>query len=774
LKKRFKLKYLIAAAVNVATVAAVLFAEAVNASSIEVSARRAFEKSYSEVAAQSIGYVRKEMDIYMKQAETDAAALSGHQSMSEDEKLSTMKRLTADGAFYDLILLDANGNSLSGLRGSGVAFPESVFMRAMDGFTDISGKSRIYSGSVEYNAFSAPIYTNGEITGVLAGIVPTERLTLILTSVIFGERTDSFAVNPEGKIYMISAYYENSAFYGENIFDSFVMEEDDFFSVKNDFVTSAPVGMHKAEIGGAVRVVSYNALGIGDLIIVRIVPESVITDAISPITVRLAVFNTGFLIAAVALSVAFTVYYFRNAAVVSYYADEKEKLTSTDALTGCYAMSKFLEEAKGILRLDDYYLKNYVVSLDINKFRSINDMLGYDRGNQILKQMAEIITRDTGKNDIVTRVNDVFYFVVSCENDSRLIKTIDSVIADAEYVAPDQNLVLSIGIYGIDDRKLSVQLAMDRADIARRMVKNVSESAYAFFDDKVLTKIREEKEIEDIMDDALARDEFIPYLQPKYALRVESDMVLDADGNLGFIDFNAPGGANTAVMGAEALVRWKRNGQLVPPYKFIPLFESNGFITKLDKYIFEETCKRQKQWINRGLPIKVISVNASRVNLFKPYYIQELSDICQKYSVPTRYFEIEITETIAGDDLDILKEKIFEIKKLGFHASIDDFGSGYSSLNMLKDLPVDILKIDRGFLAEDMLKNERAYKVLEHVISLAVSLNIKTVCEGLETEGQVEILRDLGCDMAQGYYFAKPMPLDEYERLVYGKGDFNI
>jgi diguanylate cyclase (GGDEF)-like protein len=764
-----KLKYFVAAAVNVAALAAVFALEALGSASVGFTARGVAENFYSEVAFQSISYVRKELESYLGGTELCAARFSEHRDMSEERKLELMHELMREGMFYDLILLDAEGNSLSNLRGSGIGIPQEAYERAMGGFSVITGKSRIYSSSIEYNAFASPVYTGGEVTGVLAGIVPTERLTLILTSVIFGERADSFAVNPFGEIYMVSTFYENASLYDENIFDSLVMEEEKFFEIKSDFATYDPNGLYKAVIGEESRVVSYNPLGINDLIIVRILPESVIQNAASSIVRQTTFSNVVFLLLTGLFAAGATVYFFRSKAIISYYAEEKEKMASTDALTGCYTLGKFTQEAEAMLKFDDHNLEIYAVSSDINKFRSINDMLGYDKGNQILKTMAETLMRDMGKNNIVTRVNDVFHFIVSCENEEKVKEIIDSIIADAEYIVPGLHLVLSIGIYHIDDRKISVQTAMDRADIARRTVKNVPESTCAFFDNKVLSKIREEKEIEDVMDDALEKGEFIPYLQPKYALRVESDMVLDADGNLDFIDFNTAGGKNTAVMGAEALVRWKRDGKLVAPYKFIPLFEENGFITKLDKHIFEEVCKRQKQWINRGFPIKVISVNVSRVNLFQPYYIQELSDICQKYSVPTRYFEMEITETIAGNDLGMLKEKIYEIKKLGFHASIDDFGSGYSSLNMLKDLPVDILKIDRGFLAEDMLKNERAYKVIEHVISLAVSLNIGTVCEGLETEEQVEILRNLGCDMAQGYYFAKPMPLDEYEELVYGK-----
>ena len=184
--------------------------------------------------------------------------------------------------------------------------------------------------------------------------------------------------------------------------------------------------------------------------------------------------------------------------------------------------------------------------------------------------------------------------------------------------------------------------------------------------------------------------------------------------------------------------------------------------------MFREVCKLQKTWKNMGYTPKVISVNMSRLHFPDPHFVDTLKGICDEYGIDTKYFEIEVTESAAYENINILMDVFSKIKAAGFHVSIDDFGTGYSSLNMLKDLPVDVLKIDRSFLTEDADEEENASKIIACVVSLASSLDISTICEGIETKEQANLLSKLGCDMAQGFYFARPMPVKDFEKLVYG------
>lgn len=414
-----------------------------------------------------------------------------------------------------------------------------------------------------------------------------------------------------------------------------------------------------------------------------------------------------------------------------------------DSVTGFDSWQKFMEEYDDKLTNTS---KGYaLLSLDVDKFKEVNDTVGFEGGNEILKKIAHVLSRNIGMGDVFARSSaDRFYLLVAYRDKEELIELMNRIISDVDYQITAIRIVISIGVYLITDRTVSVHTAADRADIARSSVKVHKESAYRFFEFSMLESIREEHFIENIMEAALERHEFMVYLQPKFSLDGENE-----------------------VTGAEALVRWKHNGKLLSPGQFIPLFERNGFVTKLDFYMFREVCRLQKAWQNQGFAPKIISVNMSRAHLRNPEFVQDLVNFCKEYEIDPKYFEIEITESAAFENIDILMAVFKQIKEAGFHVSIDDFGTGYSSLNMLKDLPVDVLKIDRSFLTEDANESENASKIIGSVVSLATVLNISTICEGIETKEQANLLSKLGCNMAQGFFFARPMPIEDYEKLVY-------
>ena len=242
------------------------------------------------------------------------------------------------------------------------------------------------------------------------------------------------------------------------------------------------------------------------------------------------------------------------------------------------------------------------------------------------------------------------------------------------------------------------------------------------------------------MDYALEHGEFVMYLQPKYSI------------------------STAGVVGAEALVRWIHPEKgMLPPAEFISVFEKNGFIIKLDEYIWEQACKAIRGWIDSGVQPVPISVNISRVHLTDEKFIDVLDRLIEKYDIPKNMIETEITETVenAGDS-----EVIKRLKERGYMLLMDDFGSGYSSLNMLKSTPFDVIKIDRDFFSEFML-SDRGKKIISHTISMSKDIGLDMVAEGVETKEQAEFLKNCGCDVAQGFYYSKPVPINDFERLVY-------
>ncbi|HBH0600569.1 TPA: EAL domain-containing protein, partial [Clostridioides difficile] len=290
-----------------------------------------------------------------------------------------------------------------------------------------------------------------------------------------------------------------------------------------------------------------------------------------------------------------------------------------------------------------------------------------------------------------------------------------------------------------------INTIMDRANTARKTIKGGHKNSFAFYDKEMHKKILKEKEIENSMVDALNNGEFIVYFQPKYSL------------------------SDYQIIGAEALVRWDNPQKgLIPPIEFIPVFERNGFIVNIDFYVFEEVCKKIREWMDEGQKVVPISVNLSRMHFVNSNFIEKFKLIVDKYKIPTRLIELELTETAVLDNIEGLLDTMNNLKEKGFVISMDDFGTGYSSLNLLKELPVDILKLDRAFFTEkDESNNEKI--VISNVIKMAKELKMKVISEGVETISQVEFLKQIGCDMVQGYLFSKPMPVKEFEKIAFKK-----
>lgn len=216
------------------------------------------------------------------------------------------------------------------------------------------------------------------------------------------------------------------------------------------------------------------------------------------------------------------------------------------------------------------------------------------------------------------------------------------------------------------------------------------------------------------------------------------------------------------IAGAEALIRKKEKNKLILPNKFIPRYEETGEIVKLDMYVLEEVCKLQKKWKEKNYPILPISINESRQHLKNPNHIKELTNIIQKYNVNPKYIELELTESIVIEDINLAKQAEQRVHELGFQTSMDDFGTGYSAFNVLKDIEINILKIDRLFF-ENLEENSRAKIIVQSIVEMCKKLNIKTVAEGIENKAQVKFLKEIGCDLIQGYFFSKPLPIKKFE-----------
>lgn len=423
-----------------------------------------------------------------------------------------------------------------------------------------------------------------------------------------------------------------------------------------------------------------------------------------------------------------------------------DRVISKDPLTGLLTLPKFEAEAmKLIASRND--LNYAIVYSDFDKFKYINDEWGYSLGNEILKFFAANISKFLEPGELFCRISgDSFVNLFIYRDKSEFLERIKFIFytINQAYRArfPKVNPIIISGLYFMtkDDGVLSI--AMDKANTARKRLKGFHKSTLSIYDENLHKTLTKEKIIENQMYDALKNHEFIVYMQPK-------------------IDLNS-----LNIVGAEALVRWKnQNGELMNPAEFIPVFEKNGFILEMDFYVYEEAFKMLRNWLDMGKKEIIISINVSRLHIDDDNFIQKLEKLLEKYRIPSRLIEIEITESIFMNELDRLQRFISTLRSKGFLISIDDFGSGFSSLNLLKTLPIDIIKLDKDFFTYNVM-DEKDKIIIANIINLAKGLGLKVISEGVETMDQALFLKENNCDMVQGYFFFKPMPMEELGKLI--------
>lgn len=446
------------------------------------------------------------------------------------------------------------------------------------------------------------------------------------------------------------------------------------------------------------------------------------------------------------LVVAVTVVFVVIMLIMKYQLHYKQY--GRDDVTGGKNKKEFEHIAKDLLKGDGQYVLVYA---NIDRFKLINENYGNEVGDGILRKIHEIIDDELRWDEVSGRVMaDNFGILMRYHSlqklDERLYRISKKLSELSDANGNRYGIVLYFGVYVIEQGDTSdVSTMLEHANLALKKISPSHLVAMGVYDVKDSERLGRDKELEMKMHSALENGDFVPYLQPKYELKGES------------------------IAGAEALVRWVDPEEgMIYPDEFIPLFENNGFIVELDLYMFECVCKLVERWKREGYSIVPISVNLSRSHFEIPNFFDYYEYVLKKYDVPPKSIEIELTESLFYNDSESLMNLVNQIHNAGLSCSIDDFGSGYSSLNMLKDVRVDALKLDRVFF-ESGGNDERAKDVIESVIRLAQALDLHTISEGVEQREQVDFLKQMDCDLIQGYVFAKPMPVPEFEKLAFVK-----
>ncbi len=430
-----------------------------------------------------------------------------------------------------------------------------------------------------------------------------------------------------------------------------------------------------------------------------------------------------------------------------------EKVIQYNLVTGIWNFSKFTVEAEKILKATSNVNHYAILHIDICKFRFLNDNYGFETGNKVLKAVAEVFSEFAEPDELYASLwADHFVCLVKCKEETVLLSRARMLMERVNqeiYDFCDYRLTVKAGAYFITESDLkegkSINDMLQYANHALTTISDSYKNSMAIFNSSMKKEIETFRLVNQDMINAFYDKQFIPYYQPKYNIHTQE------------------------IIGAEALVRWIHPEKgLMQPSDFLPYFERSGFIVEVDLYIFEETCKNIRRWINNSKKPIVISCNFSRLHIENPEFAKKVKEIVSRYKIPCDLLELELTETIAVEEMEDITKQIKALHDAGFNVSIDDFGSGYSSLSVLQQLRVDTIKLDRTFL-KNGIPTDREYKVMEAIVNLAEQLHMKVICEGVETLEQVELLKQTNCEAAQGYYFAKPMPIEELDELLLDK-----
>ena len=418
------------------------------------------------------------------------------------------------------------------------------------------------------------------------------------------------------------------------------------------------------------------------------------------------------------------------------------KKIERDSLTGLLNKEGFYLRGKEFLEKHPQEQAS-IVFVNVENFKLINDLYGVRAGDRFLQYLAMVIRELCRESKALCCRYEADHFVtLTLESLDEIRQQAAKLSEKAQNYELDISVEISAGVYEIHESDKSLRIMCDRAHLAASSIKNNHLTQVAVYDDTHRQNLIREQRIISEMNGALKKKQFKAYFQPKYDMQ------------------------NDRIIGAEALVRWEHPQKgTISPGVFIPVFEKNGFIGRLDLYIYEETCAFLRQCRDEGLPLYPISINLSRVGFYNPNLCESLCEIADRYEIPKKYLELEVTETAYASDSKAIFTVLERLRKEGFRILMDDFGSGYSSLNMLKEAPIDEIKLDMRFLSADDPYG-RAENILHMVIAMGNQMKLSVIAEGVETQRQKEMLQNFACNKAQGYYYAKPMKMEEYRELL--------
>lgn len=589
----------------------------------------------------------------------------------------------------------------------------------------------------EITIYSQAISIENEKITILL-IVKTESYKDTFSNKVFEGKGFSYIVNKDGTIIVSANTDKETGNLIENIEQMLVESSKERFEAnKNtiqDNIKNEVSGSRTLQTTDGQYYMVYEPIGANDWSIATFIPSKAIAGEAN--RALLTTFILAIIVIFIIISICIYI-------VISNNKKQKQlfEYAYIDPITKKGNIYYFRKKGQEMLDKEKSKENQYLLVLDINKFKMINKAYGYKTGDTILNGIGEELEQILGKQSLICRYSND-YFAVLFEYTEDIRKIVNALVKNIENLKIDSNvynLSVNMGIYKLTDADTNISVAMDKAIIAHSASKGDVFDKFHIYDEKMEKELEKESKIEQEMYQALMNKEFKVYYQPKVYVQDEK------------------------LYGAEALVRWEHDRKMVPPSEFVPLFEKNKFILKLDVYVFEQVCSDMKKWKEKYGKEPVISVNVSREHFLDEHFLEKYMLIATKNGINTNKIDLEITESATVEaGIDII-EIMNKMKKLGFLISIDDFGTGYSSLSTLQDMPADILKIDKSFV-DRIGKNEK--NMIDYILTMAKELKLTTIAEGVETKEQRDYLLEKECDIIQGYYYAKPMPEEDFEEYM--------
>ncbi|MDX5793290.1 EAL domain-containing protein [Clostridioides difficile] len=695
-----------------------------------------------EVAVQGSQLAQRQIEKDLDVLNIFSNYYASNPDIPNEEKMKNLLDEMENQKFYTMAIVDINGNA-ENTKGDKFSVKDREFFK-----NSIKGKKYVSSPyvdevnkSIKKIAISVPLLNNDKVVGVLYCTYNINTLMKLINISFYENNSISYVVKNNGTIIL----QPQGDSLSKNIYK--LLKQDNDIQEVNRLKKELQENKTGATVLNMLeerRYLGYATMDNGnsennyikDWNLIFSIPETVVFSNSKQIINR-AVYAV-LSIVLIFIAIIFYIIYIKK-------SNEKEilSLAYEDKVTYIGNQNKFYRECSKYL-LDKPSLNYIIVYFDINNFKMINDTFGYEFGDNLLITIAKALKEELTEGEVYARLSSD-YFAIFCDyknGRNKIIRKLDNIRSNIESnLSIVFEISLCVGIYFVEEGEVDIQKAVNKANMARSVAKGKNIN-YAIYNEDVRNKLSEESMILDDIKIALVKNQFEVYYQPKFSL-VTGEMI-----------------------GSEALIRWNHPEHgFISPAVFIPIAEKSKLILKIGRFVFERVCNDLYEWKKQGKKIVPVSVNLSRVELYQPDIVKFINKTIKMYNLSSDFIEIEITETVAINELNILKNVLNELRTYGFSISMDDFGTGYSSISCLRDMPIDILKLDKSFLG-GIEHDERSRNIAKSIVSLAKSLDLVVIIEGVESKEQAELMKQFGCDLVQGFYFARPMPAKNFLDLL--------